>query len=190
MWNFCCALRQPLLSMFKHRVLVDLDPGIVQIPAQNKIDLNVLDHHAFLTVGTKLHDPDCQVPTLGVTWNRFLPPAFLPMWTMADDPGTDAPFSTVTQWTWKNMVVNDRVVPKNKRTAYSVMWRYLSGPGSLSNSQQTSRRQTRRETASCCAGTDGALWTRTVWRVRRLRIDGTSGARARRSCVRSPLTAT
>lgn len=33
LWNFACGLRQPLLSRFDRRVLVDLDPGHLQVSA-------------------------------------------------------------------------------------------------------------------------------------------------------------
>ena len=29
LWNFCASIRRPLLEMFKHRVLIDLDPGLL-----------------------------------------------------------------------------------------------------------------------------------------------------------------
>src|SRR5262249_1314402 len=33
LWNFACSLRQPLLSLFRRRVLVDGDPGHLQVSA-------------------------------------------------------------------------------------------------------------------------------------------------------------
>ena len=32
-WNFAAALRRPLLALFRHRVLVDLDPGHLHVSA-------------------------------------------------------------------------------------------------------------------------------------------------------------
>jgi hypothetical protein len=123
--NFCFTLRQPLLSMFRHRALVDLDPGIVQVPLENAEGMDLSEHHTFLTVGTKMHDPDCKVPTLGRKWHHYFPPVHLPLWRLAADPGRAAPFSSVTQWTRKNMEIDGRMVPKNKRDAYL---RYLDLP--------------------------------------------------------------
>ena len=117
LWNFACGLQQPLLSLFKRRVLIDVDPGHLQVSAPT-VDMGIHDHHAFLSVGTKLHDADCKVPTLGVKWHRFIPFVLLPMWDVAPDPGGDAPFTSVTQWTWEQLWTDSRVLSVSKRDAY------------------------------------------------------------------------
>ncbi len=120
LWNFCCAIRQPLLSMFRNRVLIDLDPGHLQISAMTW-NMNIHDHHKFFTVGGKLQDADCKVPRLGLKWNHFLPFVHLPSWGPGADPGTKAPFSTVTQWTWsceEELWYQNRLLSVSKRDAY------------------------------------------------------------------------
>jgi hypothetical protein len=117
LWNFAAAIRPPLLSLFRRRVLVDGDPGHLQVSALTA-DLAITEHDAFLTVGSKLHDPDCDVPTLGVTWHRFLPFVHLPLWDVMPDPGPDAPITSVTQWTWEELWLGDRVLSVSKRDAY------------------------------------------------------------------------
>jgi hypothetical protein len=116
-WNFAAALRPPLLSRFRHRVLVDLDPGHLQVAAL-VWDLGVHAHDTFLTVGTNVHGPGCEVPTLGVVWQPFLPLVHLPMWSVAPDPGVDAPFTSVTQWTWEQVWLGERELSVSKRDAY------------------------------------------------------------------------
>jgi len=118
LWNDCAMIRQPLLGMFKRRVLVDLDPGHLQVSALSH-DLNLLDHHAFFTIGARLHQADCPVPTFGVEWQSFTPFVYLPMWTAAEDPGRSAPFSSVTHWAWGGELPFEyRVVSISKRDAY------------------------------------------------------------------------
>lgn len=124
LWNFACALRQPLLSLFRRRVLVDGDPGHLQVSALT-CDMGIHEHHVFLSVGRKLHDPDCEVPTLGVKWHHSSPVVHLPMWDVTPDPGEHAPFSSVTQWTWEELWLQDRVLSVSKRDAYL---RYLELP--------------------------------------------------------------
>ncbi len=124
LWNFCCALRQPLLSQFRRRVLIDLDPGHLQVCGLT-MDLGIHDHDVVLSVGGKLHDPDCEVPALGLIWRRFRPFVYLPMWQAAPHPGPEAPFSSITQWTWEELHVADRVLSVSKRDAYL---RYVSLP--------------------------------------------------------------
>jgi hypothetical protein len=116
-WNFCGTLRQPLLSLFKRRVFVDQDPGILQISALSW-DLALNDHEVYLTAGTKLHAPDCEVPTLGLTWHPFLQFVYLPIWDIAPDPGPQAPFTSITQWTWEEIWWGQRVLSMTKRDAY------------------------------------------------------------------------
>jgi hypothetical protein len=123
LWNFACGLPQPLLSLFKRRVLIDGDPGHLQVSATS--DMGIHDHHFFLSVGTKLHDADCEVPTLGVKWHRFIQFVFLPLWDVAPDPGRDAPFTSVTHWTWEELEIEGRALSVSKRAAYL---RYIDLP--------------------------------------------------------------
>lgn len=116
-WNLACAIRRPMLSMFSRRALIDVDPGHLQVSAQ-QWDLGIADHEVHLTVGANIHDPDCEVPTLGLTWLRFFPFVHLPMWEPAPDPGADAPFTSITQWTWEELVFNGRALSVSKRDAY------------------------------------------------------------------------
>jgi hypothetical protein len=124
LWNFACALQQPLLSLFKHRALVDIDPGHLQVSALTW-DMGQHDHQVFLTVGSKMGDPDCEVPTLGLTWHPFLPLVYLPMWEPATDPGPRAPFTSITQWNWGELWLGARVLSIAKRDAYL---RYIDLP--------------------------------------------------------------
>jgi hypothetical protein len=127
--NFCCAIRQPLLGMFNRRVLVDLDPGHLQVSGLT-VDMDMYDHQAFCSVGKKLHEPDCEVPTLDVRWHTFSPSIYLPMWSAAPDPGRSAPFTSVTHWTWGELWLGEQVLSISKRDAYL---KYLDLP------QQTGR---------------------------------------------------
>jgi hypothetical protein len=116
-WNFGYGLRDPLLSLFKRRVLLDLDPGHLQVSALT-CNAGFAAYDVFLTVGTKLHDSDCAAPTLGLTWNRYFPFVHLPVWKMAPAPPHDAPFTSVTQWTWEELWLNNKVLSVSKRSAY------------------------------------------------------------------------
>ena len=123
-WDFACGLKEPLLSLFRRRVLIDGDPGHLQVSAVS-YDMGIHNHDVFLTAGTKLNDADCEVPTLGVNWRPFTQFVYLPMWDVAPDPGANAPFSSVTQWTWEELWLDDRVLSVSKRDAYL---RYIEIP--------------------------------------------------------------
>lgn len=115
--NFCCLVRPPLLSMFKRRVLLDFDPGHLQVSALSW-DLPFREHDVLLTIGARLHAPDCTVPTLGLTWRTFEPLVYLPMWQPTPDPGPLAPFTSVTQWTWDELPWQGGLISVSKRAAY------------------------------------------------------------------------
>ncbi len=115
--NFCCLVRPPLLSMFKRRVLLDFDPGHLQVSALGW-DLAFHEHDVLLTIGARLHAPDCTVPTQGLTWRTFEPLIYLPMWQPAPDPGPRAAFTSVTQWTWDELVWQGGLISVSKRAAY------------------------------------------------------------------------
>ena len=78
-WNLCCAFRQPLVGMFKHSVLVDMDPGHLQVSALD-VHMGIHQHHSHLTVGGKIGDADCGSPTLDIKWKPFRPFVYLPLW--------------------------------------------------------------------------------------------------------------
>jgi hypothetical protein len=124
LWNLCCAFRPPFLSTFKHSVLIDLDPGMLQMPALDS-GYSLSDHETLLTIGSKIGDPDCPVPTSGHRWHRFMPFVYLPFWRTASDPGKKAAFSSVTQWTWDEYWLEERLLSFSKRQAYL---RYLEMP--------------------------------------------------------------
>jgi hypothetical protein len=115
--NFCCSMRPPLLLMFKRRVLLDFDPGHLQVSAL-LWDLAFRDHHVLLTIGARLHAADSTVPTLGFRWRTFEPLVYLPMWQSARDPGPQAPFTSVTQWTWEELPWQGGLISVSKRAAY------------------------------------------------------------------------
>jgi hypothetical protein len=119
LWNFCCAMRNPLLSMFRRRVLIDVDPGHLQVAVMSyNLDLGISSHDAYLTVGSKIHDSDCEVPTLGRRWKHFFPFVYLPLWQVAPEPAPRAPFTSITQWEWDELAFGNRMLSISKRAAY------------------------------------------------------------------------
>jgi hypothetical protein len=125
LWNLAGTLKQPLLSLFKRRALIDGDPGHLQISGL-ECDIGQRDHDIFLTVGTKIQDKDCAVPTLGLAWHPFPQFVYLPMWKPEPDPGPHAPFTSVTQWNWEELWHDNRSLSLSKRDAYL---RYVELPG-------------------------------------------------------------
>ena len=117
LWNFAASFRKPFLSEFKNRALIDVDPGHLQVSSL-VCGMDLLDHEHFLSVGTKINDDDCGIPTLGVSWKTFVPVLYLPMWKVRKSERDDAPFTSVTQWNWGELHLGGRVLSVSKRDAY------------------------------------------------------------------------
>ena len=115
--NFCCFVRQPLLSMFRRRALLDFDPGHLQVSALSW-DLNIADHDVWMTIGTRINAPDSRIPKLGLEWKTFDGFVYTPMWRAAPDAGAAAPFTSITQWTWETLPLGGKFVSVSKRQAY------------------------------------------------------------------------
>lgn len=127
LWNVACCFRQPLLSLFKRRVLIEGDPGHVHVSALTW-DMGIGDHDVHLTAGLRVGTPGCEVPTLGVAWHHFFPFVHLPLWSVSVPP-ENAPISSITQWNWGELWYENRVLSISKREAYL---RYLDLPRSTS----------------------------------------------------------
>lgn len=125
LWNFWFGLKAPLLNEFRRRAFIDVDPGHLQVCAATAEAFAIGDHDSYLTVGARIHQPDCGIPTLGYKWNSFKPFAYLPAYEIAADPGLRAPFTSITHWTWEELHFHKRVLSVSKRTAYM---RYVNLP--------------------------------------------------------------
>jgi len=115
--NFACSIRQPLLSLFRRRTLLDFDPGHLQVSALTW-DMNIQDHEALLTIGGRINAPSSEVPRLGLRWQTFEPMVYLPAWQVKAAAGHHAPFTSITQWKWEELHYNQQVLSVSKRDAY------------------------------------------------------------------------
>jgi hypothetical protein len=85
-----------LLACARRRVFIDIDPGFGQMwQALGLCDL-FRGHDAFVTVGARVGQSDCRVPTCGLTWIPTLPPVVLDHWAPSTERG--ARFTSVGSW--------------------------------------------------------------------------------------------
>ncbi len=117
LWNLASAIPNSLLHLFRRKVLIDVDPGHLQVSALT-VDLNFKQHDRFLSVGLNLGSDSCQVPLHGKHWATFPQILFLDMWKPQPDPGETAPFSSITHWNWDELDWNGRRLSCSKREAY------------------------------------------------------------------------
>ncbi len=130
-WNICAAAQQPLLDEFRYPVLIDLDPGHLQVSVPQQNDIRIDKHQRYLTVGLNINEPDCEVPKLGHEWHTFRPFVHIPSWPQPHRPHLASPFSSVTHWNWGELWLDDRILSISKRDAYL---RYLQLPQRASGS--------------------------------------------------------
>ncbi len=97
--NISGHLRAPtLLTKFRRRVFVDIDPGFTQFwQAQGLEGANVEGHHAYFTIGELIGSPDCPIPTGGIDWRPVRQPVVLDDWP-AMDGGEGSRFTTIASW--------------------------------------------------------------------------------------------
>lgn len=82
------------------RVFVDADPGFTQFKlaeGDRALTDTVANCERLFTVGQRIGEPDCEVPTCGRRWEHTLPPVHLPLWPSRPAP-VDGPFTSVLQW--------------------------------------------------------------------------------------------
>ena len=85
----------------RRRAFIDSDPAFTQFHlARGKGELaeTVRRCHRHFTIGQRLGEPDCPVPSNGLEWIRTVPPIALDHWHAVPAPEGDAPFTTVMQW--------------------------------------------------------------------------------------------
>ena len=103
---------------FARAALYDGDPGMMQLWS-TQWGMGVGEHDAYLTVGRRIGEPDCPIPTLGVAWRHIWPAVHLPEWPSAPADGTR--YTTVTQW-WNGDrgydVIDGETYDHNKRNSF------------------------------------------------------------------------
>ena len=96
-----------LLQPIPRRLYLDLDPGFNQVwHSSQGIDMHFDAHTHFASVGLRLGEPDCRIPTCGRTWITTCPPVVLSLWPVARG-WTRHAFTTVGNWRSYGSVYHD-----------------------------------------------------------------------------------
>ena len=87
-----------LLSRFRRRAYIDVDPGYTQFwHAAGQLGTSLLQHDAWFTVGQNIGTATCPVPTDGIPWQTVLPPVVLSEWPVRVADRADR-MTTVAGW--------------------------------------------------------------------------------------------
>ncbi len=96
--NVMGYLRDPeLLARARRRVFLDIDPGFPQMWRALGL-ADVMDgHDAFVTLGSRIGEPDCEIPTCDLPWITTRPPVVLEHWPVARAPSAPD-FTVIGAW--------------------------------------------------------------------------------------------
>ena len=87
-----------LLSRFRRRAYIDVDPGYTQFwHTAGRLGTSLLQHDAWFTVGENIGTAACPVPTDGIRWRTVRPPVVLSEWPVRSTRRTDR-MTTVAGW--------------------------------------------------------------------------------------------
>jgi hypothetical protein len=107
--------KSPLMRI-PRRAYIDVDPGFVQIWAQ-QVDMALDRHNFFFTVGQNVGGPEFKIPTLGIYWHPIVPPVVLDLWPPHIDE-QDQRFSTIADWRGSQEAVFEKEYYSGKREEF------------------------------------------------------------------------
>ncbi|MDX1393413.1 MAG: hypothetical protein R3195_03440 [Gemmatimonadota bacterium] len=88
---------EEVLGAAPRRLFLDIDPGFGQMWEDMGLARLFHGHDAYATVGGRVGDDDCLIPTLGIDWIRTPPPVVLAEFEPRESR-TDAPWTSVCSW--------------------------------------------------------------------------------------------
>ena len=94
------AAWRPEYELPRKRVFIDADPGFTQISlvkGHPELQATVERCGRLFTIGQRIGQPDCPIPTAGQEWVKTLPPISLRHWPWAED-GPATHFTSVMHW--------------------------------------------------------------------------------------------
>ncbi|MGB2710081.1 MAG: hypothetical protein WBC33_01085 [Conexibacter sp.] len=93
--GFCTD--EELLAAARSRVFLDTDPGFAQMWRELGL-ADILDgHDVHVTIGERIGEPDCALPTCGLRWVTTPQPVVLDAWPRAA-AAPRRPFTSVASW--------------------------------------------------------------------------------------------
>jgi hypothetical protein len=92
--------QERVLERVALRAYLDIDPGFGQMWRALDLHDPFAGHDAFVTIGERIGQPGCTIPTNGLDWVTTPQPVVLEQWPAQapGDPGNDPGFTTVASW--------------------------------------------------------------------------------------------
>jgi hypothetical protein len=104
-----------VLARFRRTVLVDLDPGLLQL-WMSRGELEVYEHDLCLTIGETVGTSEARFPDGGFRWHHTPVPVFLDAWPPIEEVGSA--YTTITNWWCDWIELDGEAVCNDKRTAF------------------------------------------------------------------------
>lgn len=86
-----------ILGRVRRRVFLDIDPGFGQMWQELGLATVFGGHDAYVTIGENIGQPDCTIPTCGLSWITSPPPVVLDQWPVVA-VADDAPITSIASW--------------------------------------------------------------------------------------------
>jgi hypothetical protein len=114
--NLCYNLPAEQVHRFRRSVLLDIDPGLLQMWITVG-RCSLVQHDLYFTIGETVGTSAALFPSCGVEWHYTPPPVFLPAW-----PPTsalpDAAYTTVGHWWGERIQFGDLLISEEKRDSF------------------------------------------------------------------------
>jgi len=97
----------------RRRIFIDTDPGFTQFGMSPEVRASLafaspMDFHEHYSYGTRIGQPDCPIPTHGITWRPMRPPVALDFLPVQYTPEAEC-FTTVMSWSPRKPIVYNGV---------------------------------------------------------------------------------
>ena len=158
--------QERVLERVPLRAYLDIDPGFGQMWRALDLHDPFAGHDAFVTIGERIGQPGCTIPTNGLDWVTTPQPVVLEEWPAQapGEPGAHPGFTSVASWRGPFAPIEYEGVTYGLRVHEFRRFADLPAPhiGAPRGGARHPRGRDRR-TWSCCARTDG------IWPTRRRR---------------------
>jgi hypothetical protein len=106
----------PAVERFRRSALVDIDPGLTQV-WMTAYGMKLPPHDLYFTIGETVGQPGALFPDCGLKWQYTPPAVHVPAW-LHDRPGSNAPFTTVTNWWGGRLEFSGKAYFNGKRNGF------------------------------------------------------------------------
>jgi hypothetical protein len=94
--NVAYGVPAQLVKRFRRRVLLDIDPGLLQVWI-SRGQVQIPEHDLYFSIGETVGRPSARFPGCGLDWQYIPPCVALESWPVCVAP-REASFTTVTHW--------------------------------------------------------------------------------------------